>query len=106
MSRAAWIIAFIPLVGCITDYDQGFEDGCRFGEIEGARYAGIDAALCSKPDDTPPDLWGEPTDYDDGYADGFYTCFPDSYWDSWRDSNAYLDETVGACEEDAPADQP
>ena len=96
--RRAILLIPLALVACTTAYRDGYSDGCYEGGLEGARWGGVDAALCFSQYADPGLVGGGPTRYDDGYVDGYESCFVDEYRYAWNVAMDALTAEYGPCD--------
>jgi hypothetical protein len=99
MRRAvAWVL-FVGLSGCYGPYDEGWDEGCYQGGLDGAMWGGADAALCYRSNPTPSAVVAGRSRFDEGYVDGYQSCYVDAYRDAWSYALYVLEEELGPCDE-------
>ena len=86
------------LAGCSGPYDDGWVEGCYQGDLDGSMWAGVDAALCYSANPTPGPVISGPTRYDEGYVDGYNSCFAESYLIAYDIALYTLEADLGPCE--------
>ncbi len=97
--RRASLLALFILGGCYGPYDQGWDEGCTQGGLDGAMWGGIDAALCYSALPNPGPVIAGPGRYDEGFSDGYTSCFTDEYLNAWTDAITILEQDLGPCDE-------
>jgi len=96
--RTAFLLLLAGLAGCYGPYDEGWDEGCYQGGLDGAMWGGVDAALCYSSNPTPAVVIGGPSRYDEGYVDGYNSCFADEYLDAYGYAMDVLEYDLGPCE--------
>ncbi len=96
--RRACLVLFFGLTGCYGPYNEGWDEGCWEGSLDGAMWGGVDAALCYTSNPDPGPVVGGPSRYDEGFVDGYESCFVDAYRDSWTFALSSLEQDLGPCD--------
>ena len=98
MRRTLHLSMLATLTACYGPYDEGWDDGCYQGGLDGAMWGGADAALCYTANPTPGVVIVGPTRYDEGYTNGYDSCFADAYLDAYDFALFSLEQDLGPCE--------